>query len=124
MTHNELLKRGYWIIGGTSAVSYLVSQYVIYGKLRSPQLQKLAYLPKDRVRPATPFTYSSVDYSGPFLVKEGRKEVIRYDVIFTCMVSRAIHIETANTLETDAFLSRKAGVQMISQQQVPKSQNQ
>lgn len=73
MTHNERLQRGYWIIGGTS---YLVSQYVICGKLRPPQLQKLAYLPEDRVRPATPFTYSTVDFLGPFLVKEGRKEVI------------------------------------------------
>ena len=103
MTHNERSQRGYWIIGGTSAVSYLVSQYVICGKLRPPQLQKLAYLPEDRVRAATPFTYSTVDYLGPFLVKEGRKEVIRYDVIFTCMASRGIHIETANIPETDAF---------------------
>lgn len=66
MTQNELWQRGYWIIGDTSAVSYLVSQYVICGKLRSPQLQKLAYLPEDRVRPATPFTYSTVDYLARF----------------------------------------------------------
>ena len=106
MTHNEVRQRGYWIIGGTSAVSYLVSRCVICRKLRSfPQQQKLADLPQDRVEPAAPFTYSAVDYFGPFFVKEGRKEVKRYGVIFTCMASWAIHIETANSLETDAFIN-------------------
>ena len=106
MTHNEVRQRGYWIIGGTSAVSYLVSRCVICRKLRSsPQQQKLADLPQDRVEPAAPFTYSAVDYFGPFFVKEGRKEVKRYGVIFTWMASRAIHIETANSLETDAFIN-------------------
>lgn len=65
----------------------------------------MADLPEDRVEPAAPFTYSAVDYFGPFVVKEGRKEVKRYRVIFTCMASRAIHIETANTLETDSFIN-------------------
>lgn len=106
MTHNEVRQRGYWIIGGTSAVSYLVSRCVICRRLRSiPLKQKLADLPQDRVEPAAPFTYSAVDYFGPFFVKEGRKEVKRYGVIFTCMASRAIHIETANSLETDAFIN-------------------
>ena len=87
-------------------MSYLVSRCVICRKLRSlPQQQKLADLPQDRVEPAAPFTYSAVDYFGPFFVKEGRKEVKRYGVIFTCMASRAIHIETANSLETDAFIN-------------------
>ncbi|XP_068723802.1 uncharacterized protein [Montipora capricornis] len=100
MTHNEVRQRGYWIIGGTSAVSYLVSRCVICRNLRStPQQQKLADYPQDRVEPAAPFAYSA------FLVKEGRKEVKRYGVIFTCMASRAIHIETANSLETDAFIN-------------------
>ena len=104
MTHNEVRQRGYWIIGGTSAVSYLVSRCVICRKLRSsPQQQKLADLPQDRVEPAAPFTYSAVHYFGPFFVKEGRKKVKRYGIIFTCMASHAIHIETANSLETDAF---------------------
>ena len=78
MTHNEVRQRGYWIIGGTSAVLYLVSRCVICRKLRSlPQQQKLADLPQDCVEPAAPFTYSAVDYFGPFFVKEGRKEVKR-----------------------------------------------
>ena len=85
MTHNEARQRGYWTIGGTSAVSYLVSRCIICRKLRSPpQQQKLANLPEDRVEPAAPFTYS-IDYFGPLTVKEGRKEVKRYGVIFVCI---------------------------------------
>ena len=106
MTHNEVRQRGYWIIGGTSAVSRFVSKCVMCRRLRlPPQHQKLADLPEDRIEPAAPFTYSAVDYFGPFVVKEGRKDVKRYGVLFTCMSSRAIHIETANTLETDSFIN-------------------
>ena len=64
-----------------------------------------ADLPEDRIEPTAPFTYSAVDYFGSFVVKEGRKEVKRYGVLFTCMSSRAIHIEIANTLETDSFIN-------------------
>ncbi|XP_068676501.1 uncharacterized protein [Montipora foliosa] len=42
---------------------------------------------------------------GPFRMKEGRKELKRYGVLFTCLSSRAVHIETANSLETNSFLN-------------------
>ena len=106
MTHNELRQRGYWVIGGVSAVSNLISKCVTCKKLRATvQQQKMADLPSDRMEPAPPFTYSAVDYFGPFVIKEGRKQVKRYGVLFTCMASRAIHIETANSLETDSFIN-------------------
>ena len=65
----------------------------------------MADLPKERITPSPPFTYSGVDYFGPFYIKQGRKDVKRYGVLFTCLASRAVHIETADTLETDSFIN-------------------
>ena len=62
-------------------------------------------LPEDRLETAPPFTYCAVDYFGPFIVKDGRKELKRYGVLFTCMASRAIHLETSNSLDTDSFIN-------------------
>lgn len=64
----------------------------------------MADLPKQRVEPAPPFTYCAVDYFGPWHVKRGRSLVKRYGALFTCLASRAIHIEVADTMETDAFI--------------------
>ena len=69
------------------------------------QKQRMADLPEDRLEPSPPFTYSAVDYFGPWLVKEGRRNVKRYGVLFTCLVSRAIHLETAISLDTSSFLN-------------------
>ena len=105
ITMNEVRASGYWIIGMSSAISSIIHKCITCRKLRSePQQQRMAILPKDRVEPAPPFTYSAVDYFGPFSVKERRKEVKRYGVIFTCMASRAVHVEVADTLETDSFI--------------------
>lgn len=39
------------------------------------------------------------------VVKDRRKERKRYGPLFTCLVSRVVHIEVANSLETDSFLN-------------------
>lgn len=41
---------------------------------------------------------------GPFPVKEGRKHLKRYGLLFTCMSSRAVHIEVLDDLSTDCFI--------------------
>ena len=75
-------------------------------KLRSaPIEQKMADLPQDRLEPAPPISYSDVDYFGPWYVKEGRRMLKRYGVLFTCLNSRAIHIETAKTMDLNSFLN-------------------
>lgn len=106
MTLNDLRSHGYWIIGGSSEVSTYISKCVICRKLCGTlEGQKMADLPEDRLETAPPFTYCAVDYFGPWLIKEGRKEIKRYGVLFTCMASRAIHLEVATSLETDSFIN-------------------
>lgn len=106
MTLNDLRSHGYWVIGGSSSVSRCISKCVICQKLRGAlQEQKMANLPEDRLEPAPPFTHCGVDYFGPWLIKEGRKELKRYGVLFTCLSSRAIHLEVSATLETDSFMN-------------------
>ena len=75
-------------------------------KLQSPLMeQKMSDLPRNRVTPAPPFTYVGVDYFGPWKIKERRKELKRYGALFTCLVSRSVHIEVADSLDTDAFIN-------------------
>ncbi|XP_031549019.1 uncharacterized protein LOC116286607 [Actinia tenebrosa] len=66
--------------------------------------QKMADLPKSRLEPAPPFTYCAVDYFGPWYVKQRRSTVKRYGALLTCLASRAVHIEVADSLETDSFI--------------------
>ena len=105
-THVKIRSSGFWIVNGSSLVGHHISKCVICWKLRAaPQQQLMAELPTDRLEEVPPFTFSTVDYFGPFYIREGRKEMKRYRVLFTCMASRAIHLETATSLTTDSFLN-------------------
>ena len=105
-THNQLRQRGYWIIGGTSAVSNMIAKCVVCRRLRGfLQNQKMSELPKDRIEPSPPFSYCAVDFFGPFTIKEKRSQVKRYGVLFTCLASRSVHLETANSLNTSSFIN-------------------
>lgn len=105
-TLNEIRASGYWIVRARAVVTSHIWKCVTCRKLRgSTMKQKMADLPPDRLEPAPPFTYSGVDFFGPFYIKEGRSEKKRWGALFTCMVSRAVHIEIAHSLTTDSFLN-------------------
>ena len=105
-TLNEIRAHGYWIIQGRTAVTAHLRKCVLCKKLRGCAVgQKMSDLPVDRLEPAPPFTYSAVDYFGPFYVKEGRSQKKRWGCLFTCCVTRAVHIEVAHALTTDVFLN-------------------
>ena len=65
---------------------------------------KMPSLPSDRLCEEPPFTYCGVDLFGPFVTKEGRKKLKHYGGLFICLSSRAIHIETVASLNTDSFI--------------------
>ena len=105
-TLSEVRMSGYWIIKGRSAVGRHIMKCIKCRRLRgSPCGQKMADLPNERVDEAEPFTHSGVDCFGPFFVKERRSEVKRWGILFICLSSRAIHLETLNSMTADAFIN-------------------
>ena len=106
MTLSEIRTSGFWIVQGRMAVARHILKCVKCKRLRGTLCQqKMADLPAERLQPTEPFCYTGVDYFGPFYVRERRSEVKRWGVLFVCLNSRAIHLETANSLTTDAFLN-------------------
>ncbi|XP_040175609.1 uncharacterized protein LOC120908540 [Anopheles arabiensis] len=74
-------------------------------KKAKPNVPMMGELPECRLSPCTrPFTFTGVDYFGPFTVVNGRKTEKRWGVLFTCLVVRAIHIEVAHTLSTSSCI--------------------
>lgn len=68
--------------------------------------QKMADLPQDRVLPdMPPFSSVGMDYFGPFEIKRGRTSVKRWGVIFTCLNTRAVHLEVAGSLDTSSCIN-------------------
>lgn len=102
ITLNEIHSSGFRIIGCGTVISRLIHKCI--RTLRAKfQEQKTADLPADRLTPAPPFTYCIVDYFRSWYVKEGRKDLKTYGVLFMCLVTRAIHLEVANYLEMDSY---------------------
>jgi hypothetical protein len=78
ITWNTIRASGYWIVGCKDVVAKLIKDCAVCQRFRaSVKDQKMADLPKERVETSPPFTYSAVDYFGPFYVKQGRKELKR-----------------------------------------------
>lgn len=106
LTLNEIRSHGYWIPGINRAVASYIRQCVICRRYRKPtEEQRMADLPPERVEPSPPFTFCGMDCFGPFLTKQGRKENKRYGLLFTCLSSRAVHIEMLDDMSTDALIN-------------------
>ncbi|CAG7652420.1 unnamed protein product, partial [Allacma fusca] len=97
----------HWIINARAAVkkAFHNCQKCKIMKVR-PVPPEMGLLPLERlVRAEAPFRFTGVDYFGPLLVCQQRKRVKRYGVLFTCFSIRAIHLEIAPDLSTDAAIN-------------------
>ena len=101
------LRERFWVTKGNTAVRRVLRACVRCRRLQAPVCsQKMSDLPEERMEPGLPpFTNSGVDLFGPFYVRRGRGQTKVYGVIFTCLASRAIHLEIADSLSTDSFIN-------------------
>ncbi|XP_065082550.1 uncharacterized protein LOC135704936 [Ochlerotatus camptorhynchus] len=86
-----------------------------------PQVPPMAPLPSARLTPyVRAFTFTGLDYFGPITVRFGRGGVKRWVALFTCLGTRAVHLEVAYTLSSEfckmairRFIARRGAPQEI-----------
>lgn len=100
------LRQEFWVLKGATTIKGVIGKCLKCRRTRAPSAgQMMAPLPLERVSPGWfPFCYVGIDYFGPFLSKRGRSMEKRYGCIFTCLQCRAVHLEMAYDLTTDAFI--------------------
>ena len=110
LTSGLIRSNGYFIQHSSKIVRKHISSCVTCKKLRDPPLQqKMADLPSDRLHESPPFSYTGLDVFGPIIVTEGKttrkfsSEIKVWGLLFTCLVSRAVHIEPLPGLDTVTF---------------------
>ena len=80
----------------------------------------MAPLPLSRLKSSfRMFTRTAVDFGGPFITVQGRgkRREKRYLCLFSCLATRAVHLEIAFGLDTDFFLN--AFYRMASRRGLP-----
>ncbi|XP_059097294.1 uncharacterized protein LOC131891683 [Tigriopus californicus] len=101
-----LLREKYRIIGEGSIVKKILRNCIRCKRYQSKvEQQVMADLPTGRLaRNHPPFVETGVDLFRPFKIIRGRTSVDRYGLIFTCLTSRAAHLEVVFDKSTDSFL--------------------
>ena len=99
-------RSNFFIINGRRSVSNVLRECIKckrqHGEIGKA---KMADLPADRLTPSDfPFCATGLDCFGPFHVIRGRVMVKRYGCLFTCLKSRAVHLEILHSLDTDSFI--------------------
>ncbi|XP_055910431.1 uncharacterized protein LOC129944792 [Eupeodes corollae] len=102
---NELRQR-FWIPKIRVAVKHAIKNCQMCKiKKAVPQAPIMGDLPAARLSTfSRPFSFSGIDYFGPMTVAIGRRTEKRWGVIITCLTTRAIHIELANSLSSDSCI--------------------
>ena len=102
------LRQQYWILSSKQQIKTVIRKCFACQKVNARRGQQLmAPLPAVRVNYAPPFSKVGVDYTAKFNVKMTARAKVEhpcYIVLFTCLVTRAVHLELVLSNETEQFL--------------------
>ena len=101
------LREKYWVIAARVAINQVVHKCFFCRVRRAKRMFPfMADLPHCRAAiNEPPFCQCGVDLFGPVIIKQGRKRIKRWVVLFTCLTVRCIHLEVVEDCETDAFIN-------------------
>ncbi|KAL2089355.1 hypothetical protein ACEWY4_014043 [Coilia grayii] len=110
-TEGAIRAAGLWLVGGKRCISKVLHKCITCRKLRgNAEKQKMADLPKERLCVAPPFTHVGLDVFGPWNVtarrtRGGMAQSKRWALLFTCMSTRAVHIEVIESMDSSSCIN-------------------
>lgn len=110
VTLGAIRDSNFFLQHGSKVVKKHISKCVTCKRLRgTTEVQQMASLPSDRTEMTPPFTNCGCDVMGPWKIQDGnstrRSNSVKkaWAVLFTCMYSRAVHVELIVSLDTSSF---------------------
>ena len=104
----SLLRNDFWIIHGRAIVKRVIKrECMICRKLLAKPyaLPPMAELPIERTSLSRVFQHIGLDYLGPLYTKDASNTHIKVWInLYTCMTTRAIHLEVVESLSTQCFI--------------------
>ncbi|MFH4979916.1 hypothetical protein AB6A40_006625 [Gnathostoma spinigerum] len=101
------VRQRFWIPKGRSVVKYVLGRYCMPCRrwnARPFQLPTFPPLPSSKTQEARPFQHSGLDNFGPINVKDEKGQKKMWIALFTCLATRAVYLEVANSLSAEQFL--------------------
>ena len=100
------VRQKYWILQGRATVKSVLRNCITCRKHEGGPYQTpvMPALPKTRVTKACPFSRTGLDYMGPIYIKTNEGTIKTWVCLFTCLVTRAIHLEMMKNMTAEDFL--------------------
>ena len=101
------LRERFWLLKARQKIKNILRKCLVCLKVQGKPFRApcVPDLPTDRVKQSKPFEITGTDYTGCISVKFMDIIIKAYIVIFTCMISRAVHLEVVTSLSENDFLN-------------------
>ena len=103
------LQSRFWVIGARKLIKSVKNNCVTCRRLNSETVQqRMGQVIPERLNPTPPFFFTSCDLFGPLFIRDTVKRRTfgkAYGIIFTCLVTRAVYVDLAESYDTKGFLS-------------------
>ena len=100
------IRQRFWIPQGRAEVKSILRRCLTCIKHQGGpyRAKPMAPWPKSKVTESKAFLNTGLDYFGPLFVKQGKNQLKYWVCLFTCVTTRAIHLELVEGMSAEQFL--------------------
>ena len=106
----SLVRQKFWILNIRNKVRHQIRKCNwCFRRKPTVRYPLMGDLPAERVKEASAFEFTGIDYAGPFSITfkrtRGNRALTKcYICVFVCFATKAIHLELCSDLSTDVFI--------------------